>query len=76
MKARVWTPLTFNSKLTNSLIDAAQDRNANVRLMAVQSLGMFISRPSNALAAIHRTCTDPDPSVRQTAINALKRLRF
>jgi len=58
------------------LIDAAQDRNATVHMMAVQSLGMFISRPTNAVAAIHRACLDRDPSVRNAATNALKRLRF
>lgn len=60
-----------------ALITASEvDRNPNVRLMAVQSLGMFPSHPTNALFAIQRACLDPDPAVRQCATNALKRFSF
>jgi hypothetical protein len=47
-----------------------------VRLMSVQSLGMIGFRGTNVLSAIQRACMDRDPSVRNAATNALKRLRF
>jgi hypothetical protein len=67
---------TMPDQTFDALIGALDDRNATVRLMSVQSLGMIGFRGTNVLSAIQCACMDRDPSVRNAATNALKRLHF
>ena len=43
--------------------------------MAVQSIGLFGLNATNALPGLEAACSDPDPSVRSVATNAITRVK-
>jgi hypothetical protein len=65
---------TVPDQTFDALIGVLDDRNATVRLMSVQSLGIIGFRGTNVLSAVQRACMDRDPSVRNAAANSLNRL--
>lgn len=59
-----------------ALSEATRDSRSMVRMFSIQSLSFFGSWATNEIIIIERALTDPDASVRITATNSIKRLRF
>jgi HEAT repeat protein len=57
------------------LIEALSDPEALVRLAAVQALGIIGPPAKPAVPTLWRLIRDPDETVREAALRAIKRIR-
>ncbi|MEU2313178.1 HEAT repeat domain-containing protein [Streptomyces albidoflavus] len=55
----------------DGLLRALEDESPVVRIQAIASLRIAITRPESARPAIHSTLSDPDPTVRAAALESL-----